>query len=232
MCFSQRFIFALMPLCSALYWCFCHIVKIYGAISLPWNGLIEVSGLVDLWPNMAQRGKKGERRSGKLINLYLYSDWWRSMSLYKIGKRDNTQTADNVLNIFPVTLDKIMTQFCNVRDERFHFPLAWTISSDISAHDCTWKHSEERLIYGWRLQSFYLLYANTFSCCIQRHASCSNLLSVFLVKLPSKLHSLIETRSLWLWQSLNHSCYVVLLPPAGPFGHVPRGCEIATRCRY
>lgn len=58
MCFSQRFIFALMPLCSALYWCFCHVVKIYGAISLPWNGLIEVSGLVDLWPNMAGREKR------------------------------------------------------------------------------------------------------------------------------------------------------------------------------
>lgn len=186
---------------------------------------------------MAQYGrerKKGER-SGKLINLYLYSDWWRSVSLYKIGKRDNTQTADIALNIFPVTLDKIITQFSDVCDERFHFPLAWTISSDISAHPQLMIACESTQRHDWYtdgvVQLFYLLYANTFSCCIQRHASCSNLLTV-LVKLLSKLLSLIETRSLWLWQSLNHSCYVAILPPAGPFGHVPRGCEIATRCRY
>lgn len=31
-------------------------------------------------------------------------------------------------------LDKIIPQFFDVCDECFHFPLAWTISSDISAH--------------------------------------------------------------------------------------------------
>lgn len=133
MCFSQRFIFALMPLCSALYWCFCHVVKIYGAISLPCNGLIEVSGLVDLWPNMAGRRKKGERRSGKLLNLYLYSDWWCAVSLCKIVKRDNTNSRHCVKYI-PDMLTKIIPQFFDVYDECFHFTLAWTISSDILAH--------------------------------------------------------------------------------------------------
>lgn len=47
-----------MPLCSAAYWCFCHIVKIYGAISLSRNGLIGMSGAGDLWANMAD-GVKG-----------------------------------------------------------------------------------------------------------------------------------------------------------------------------
>lgn len=56
---SPWFIFALMPLCSAPYWCFCHIVKIYGAISLSWNGLIRVSGPADLWANMAGREENG-----------------------------------------------------------------------------------------------------------------------------------------------------------------------------
>lgn len=65
---SPWFIFALMPLCSAAYWCFCHIVKIYGAISLSWNGLIRVSGPADLWPNMAggeENGRTVERKEGR-----------------------------------------------------------------------------------------------------------------------------------------------------------------------
>lgn len=93
MCFSQRFIFALMPFCSALYWCFCHVVKIYGAISLAWNGLIEVSARADLWPNMGVRGKKRrERKSGKLINLYLYFDLWRPLTFFSKKKKKKTET--------------------------------------------------------------------------------------------------------------------------------------------
>lgn len=98
----------------------------------------------------------------------------------------------------------------------------------------SWLHVKalkEWLIHGWRLHCFYLLYVNPFSCCIQRCASCSNLLTV-LVKFLSKLLSLIETRSLWLWQLLSHSCFVVILPPAGPFGDIPCYCGIATKCQY
>lgn len=117
----------------------------------------------------------------------------------------------------------------------FYFGLnnfLWHLGSSI-AHDCMRKHSEGWLICGWCRQFFffYLLYANPFSCCIQRQASCSNLLTV-LVKLLSKLLSLIETCSLWLWQSLNHSCHAVIFPPAGPFGVIPCCCRVATKCRY
>lgn len=59
-----------MPLCSAVYWCFCHVVKIYGAISLAWNGLTEVSSLVDLWHNVSQRKqvKKKKLQTHKSLN--------------------------------------------------------------------------------------------------------------------------------------------------------------------
>lgn len=144
MCFSQRFIFALMLLCSALYWCFCHVVKIYGAISLPWNGLIELSDLADLWLNMAGRGK-GEK------DLYLYSDWWCSLSLYKIGKRYNPQTGDIILNIFPT---------CSIKSFQFFLCLWWVFPFPFgldnflrhlcssTAHNCMWKH----LVSDWYLR--------------------------------------------------------------------------------
>lgn len=63
--FSRRFIFALMPLCSAAYWCFCHIVKIYGAISLSRNGLIQVSGP---GRSMAQYGSGRKTQEDGAVN--------------------------------------------------------------------------------------------------------------------------------------------------------------------
>lgn len=132
MCLSRRFIFALMPLCSALYWCFCHVVKIYGAISLPWNGLIEVSGLVDLWPNMAGRGGKREKEEVLTHKTYIFilMDGVQCPFTQKKAK-EKTQTADIVSNRSD-TLHKIIQAFCDVHDECFHLSLAWTICSDVS----------------------------------------------------------------------------------------------------
>lgn len=81
----------------------------------------------------ARKSKKRERRSGKLINLDLYSDGWCSMSLYKIGKRDNTNSR-HCVEYIPDTLDKIIPPFFDACDECFHFHLARTISPDIPAH--------------------------------------------------------------------------------------------------
>lgn len=81
---------------------------------------------------------------------------------------------------------------------------AWTISSDILAHRPPLASACDWYVVG-HLQCFYLLHVDPFSCCIQDRASCSNLLTV-LVKLLSQVLSLIETCSLWLWHSANHSC--------------------------
>lgn len=156
------------------------------------------------------------------------------MSPYKIGNIDNKPTADIVLNIFTTYSIKIIPQFLDVCDECFHYPLASTISSDILAHPQRMIACESTQSSDWYMGGvcigFYLFCANSFSCCIQRLASCSDLLTV-LLKLLSKLLSLIETRSLWLWQSSKPLCYVVILPPAGLFGHVPCCCGIEPRCQ-
>lgn len=188
--------------------------------------------------SIAQYGKerkKSERRSGKLINLYLYSDGCCSMSRYKTGKRDNTQIADIVLNIFPTCSIKLFPNFLmSVMSVSIFFcPGQFPLTSRL-IHS-SWLHVKalRGVIDMWMASAvfFYLLYVNPFSCCIQRQASCSNLLTV-LVKLLSKLLSLIETCSLWLRKSSNHSCCVVILPPTGPFGDIPFCCGNATRCRY
>lgn len=70
MCFSCRFIFALMPLCSVLYWCFCHVVKIYGAISLAWNELIQTSALADLWPTATLSGGKNTEKPSHVFPFF------------------------------------------------------------------------------------------------------------------------------------------------------------------
>ena len=182
----------------------------------------------------ARKRKKRERRSGKLINLDLYSDGWCSMSLYKIGKRDNTNSR-HCVEYIPDTLNKIIPPFFWRRWWVFPFSFGpdnfpWHPGSSI-AHDYMWKHSETWLIRGWCLQCFYLLYVNPLSCCSQRQASCSNLLTA-LVKFLSKRLALIETCSQRLRQLLKHFYYAVILPPAGPFGENPCCSGIATRWQY
>lgn len=140
-----------------------------------------------------QAEEKRERKDGKLINLCLYSDWWCLVTLYKISKRDRKIANKNSiqLNKFLSCSIKLFDYFFDVNDECFHFPLAWTISSDILAHPWFMITCESTQTGDWyangRLQCFYLLGVNlSFRCCIQRHASCCNLLTV-LVKLLSQL---------------------------------------------
>lgn len=151
MCFSQRFIFALMPLCSALYWCFCHVVKIYRAISLAGNGLIQVSGRADLLPNIAGERKK-RRKSGGLIKLCFYSDY-----------SDNQQQT--LLNVFQLCRKKNTNSTVLVTSARvvfffLHRP-GWF--PDASAHDRMWKHSGRWwYVDAACLRCFYSLYVNPF----------------------------------------------------------------------
>lgn len=66
-----RFIFALMRLCSAAYWCFCHIVKIYAAVSLPGNGLLLTPGpeiYGPIWPT-EEKGGKTEQEAAEPVSL-------------------------------------------------------------------------------------------------------------------------------------------------------------------
>lgn len=155
--FSGRFIFALMPLCSAVYWCFCHIVKIYGAISLSWNGLIEVSGLIDLWHNMTGGGK-GKKRT-------TVSSWNNIFILIDLAPCHFTRLAKEIttsavcVKYIPDIPDKIIPQFS--RCLWWAFPTSigvdnflWHLSSSI-AHDYTRKHSEGWLIPGRRRRSFW-----------------------------------------------------------------------------
>lgn len=117
-----------------------------------------------------------------------------------------------------------------------HWPGQFPLTSQL-IHS-SWLHVKafRRVIDMWMVLPVFFFFfiffdVNPFSCWIQRHTSCSNLQTI-LVKLLSQLLVLIETHSLWLWQSSNHSSYAVMLPPAGSFGPVPCCCGIVTRCHY
>lgn len=144
MCFSLRFILALMPLCSAPYWCFCHVVKIYGAISVAQNGLVEVSDRVDLWLNMARREKGGE--SNKIITYCLYSDWSHSGGFhifYSFSDKGGGRKKERLC----------LYELAQWNDSRTAFPfcicLPLTISSHLGSstpHDGAWKPMENWMI--------------------------------------------------------------------------------------